>query len=227
MGPLFSLVLGIVLSGIVGTVIGVIVAFGVMPTYYVVKGVPKEKRRFRLKHALVTIIACTGVLAAVGGIAGVVGIVADMYEAGDYYADDGVFDTWRVPIGYPYDITTGSQLESGGIRLWYEDHKPAKTILLWVTHLQPTGDYVVGRRSPEEYDFSRDLADQISGQIDSGGYHTYYPEEYFVFCLHDGTILKATADRDFNTLLDSLGIDSTLQLQSLKEYYYAYWNEHR
>jgi len=154
LGYIIVLILVFGLTLAVSFVIAAVLSFGAIPLIYAVRHVPKEKRR----------IGCLwrGVLTLVIGTALTVALMAFYIRADisfskeaehDYWGNAGEFDSYRMPLEYPYELTMVDVRDYASIGVWsYASNAPSlKQEIHGIRRYSKQGHILVGETDDDRF----------------------------------------------------------------------------
>jgi len=111
-----DIILGwIMLFAPAGVLLGAFIMFAGIPLYYRVKKVPRHLRKIRLMaKAALTVLFAAGFVAVMC----VISIYNIESSMGDYWKSQGGWDSWRMPLDEPYELSMINSMENASIRKW-------------------------------------------------------------------------------------------------------------
>ncbi len=221
MGPLFVHLFWTIIAIPIGLIGGTVVSFIGIPLYYRWKKIPPEKRRFRLLFkialtlalALCCVVGVNVLLVALEGYA--------LYQWNDYYAGSGVFEEFRTPLMFPYEMrmmdvvdyaslvkTEGLGKEDDPDKGLFPEVKPQ----LYDIRQYATGDSLVVGFMTSRWDFET----RTEGTDTS----------WFWFNCRDGRAIVFQTREEYVDDLPSLGFAVEPPLKTVSDQHYDYWRTH-
>jgi hypothetical protein len=120
------------------------------------------------------------------------------YLPHDYDHYGGDFDYYRMPLDYPYELSTIDTIECANISKWQED----KLLVTGITHYRKRDNIIVGKISEECF-----LSDRT---------------EWFSFDTKTGRVVRYDSEEEFRKALQALGFDEAPELLTIQENWSLY-----
>lgn len=120
--------------------------------------------------------------------------------ANDFACDRGFADYFRIPLQYPYQISSFDGLGDGCLATWQEE---GSCILSGITQYAVKSPIMVGRIGP-----SWDAPDR--------------PERWFSFNFDTGEIRRYNSKEAFVAASQALGFEGEPAMRSIREHYYGW-----
>ncbi|MCX8043897.1 MAG: hypothetical protein N3B18_07215 [Desulfobacterota bacterium] len=181
-----------------GFLLGVILVFGCLPLYHRLRKTPPEKRSLHLTTKLMLIVLTTALFVGVMCGASVYSIES---TKNDYWNGRCDWDSWRVPLGIPYELVMTGSMEHAAIRRWRE----GETMVSNIIRCEHQGRYVVG-----ETGISRSKNDKTV-------------EGWFLLDTATGETRLFSSYLEFERACQAAAVVMPLRLQSVRDVWYTYW----
>ena len=122
-----------------------------------------------------------------------------LYLPNDYYRYAGAFDSYRMPLNYPYELSMIDTIDCASIGKWQED----QLFVTGISHYYIRDSFVVGKISDECLSF--------------------YGTMWFLFDTNTGKVTKFSTEEALHQAVEKLGFDEEPELLTVRENWDLYW----
>lgn len=158
-------------------------------------------KNFRNVKYTITILFLVMMLLLLLGITCTVRII-DFMKGGDYWSSQGDYDTYRMPLEYPYELFMIDEIRSATIRTW-----PGSKQGLWI----------------DMYDIQK-VFKQENLLFGETGHSSGKGFIWFIFNCESGRLEEFKAEEEFWKRAKELGFLGEPKLIPIKEYWDSFWS---
>lgn len=195
MGPLFVLPILILIATFIGFILGGLIGGIAFPIYYKIRKIPpgNQQPKTPVRILIFWLSIFLGIMTNFFAVAGI-----DLVLDHNYELSTGIFDTFRWPLEYPYEMVTGG-LSQANIRSW--DKSPGAVSM--VTKYYKSGKIIIGQRESDPF---------FPFQIKEN-------KKWFIFDCSNGDTKYFASFEELKENLDDYSISEDFKLEPISEYY--------
>ena len=137
MGPLFVIILWVLILTPIGLILGLLLSFIGFPVFHRLRKTPIEKRKTGwLRRLLVAFLFTMLFIPTICGL----GLYLSFKDQDNYWEYHGAFDFWRMPLEEPYQLVMIDTIEQAGISKW----RDGSYIVYGILEYEKRGQLVAG-----------------------------------------------------------------------------------